>query len=76
MSSQPAGEMAPTAQLVVRRLPAAVKEALRLRAIHNGRSLEAEIRAILIAAAAGAATTGGTAMQMRASGRAEPPDAA
>lgn len=36
-----------TAQLVVRRLEPDVKEALRLRAIHNGRSLEAEVRLIL-----------------------------
>jgi plasmid stability protein len=40
-----------TAQLVVRRIAPEIKELLRLRAKHNSRSLEAEIREILHAAA-------------------------
>ncbi|AHH16764.1 Arc-like DNA binding domain-containing protein [Nocardia nova SH22a] len=36
------------ARLTVRDLPDEVREALRVRAAHNGRSTEAEVRAILI----------------------------
>ena len=38
-------------QLVVRKLPVEVKERLRLRAGRHGRSLEAEVRDILVRAA-------------------------
>lgn len=39
------------AQLVVRNLPDSVKERLKLRARRHGRSLEAEVRSVLEAAA-------------------------
>lgn len=43
-------------QLVVRRLPEEVKERLRARAGRHGRSLEAEVRDILVRAAEAEAT--------------------
>jgi plasmid stability protein len=39
-------------QLLVRNLPGSVKEALRVRAAQHRRSMEAEVRAILVAAVA------------------------
>lgn len=40
-------EIAPTASLNIRQLEPALKERLRIRAAHHGRSMEAEARAIL-----------------------------
>ena len=40
-------ETAPTASLNIRQLDSALKERLRIRAAHHGRSMEAEARAIL-----------------------------
>jgi len=40
-------EAAPTASLNIRQLDPALKERLRIRAAHHGRSMEAEARAIL-----------------------------
>lgn len=37
----------PMATLTIRNVDTAVKEALRVRAAHNGRSMEAELRAIV-----------------------------
>ena len=45
MEFQP--ESSPMASLNIRQLEPTVKEQLRLRAAHNGRSMEAEARAIL-----------------------------
>lgn len=40
-------EGTPTASLNIRQLDPALKEQLRIRAAHHGRSMEAEVRAIL-----------------------------
>ncbi len=42
-----AATLAPSASITVRNLDGRVKERLRVRAAHNGRSMEAELRAII-----------------------------
>lgn len=54
------------ATLTIRDLDEAVKARLRVRAAHNGRSMEAEVRAILAAAVAEPASRGlGSRIQQR-----------
>jgi antitoxin FitA len=53
------------ASLVIRDLDEAVKTRLRVRAAHNGRSMEAEARAILGAALAEPATQRGLGTRIR-----------
>lgn len=56
--------LAPThvASLNIRQLDPALKEQLRIRAAHNGRSMEAEARSILKAALAGSGQDSGASL--------------
>lgn len=57
------------ASLTIRNLEPAIKERLRVQAAHRGRSMEAEARAILESALAGAATRSERSLFERIHGR-------
>jgi antitoxin FitA len=57
------------ASITIRNLEPALKERLRVRAAHQGRSMEAEARAILEGALAGPRSRGGRSLSERIHGR-------